>query len=203
MRLGERLKQLREDRNLTQEQAAKKVGAKFRTWQSWEHGVSIPRQSKIEKICEFFDISESELRGFTPNTENLNAPIQKIPVISWVQAGQFTSISDPFLPGDADDYIHTITRGENMFALKVRNDSMTPEFNEGDIIIVKPGVEIRNNDFVIIKDVGSQEATFKQYKVYGRKIVLHPLNPKYDDIELDEKKKYVVVGKVLEKTKRY
>lgn len=38
----------------------------------------------------------------------------------------------------------------------------------------------------------------QQLKQYGKIIVLHPLNPKYPDIELSEKHQYVIVGKVVE-----
>ena len=47
------------------------------------------------------------------------------------------------------------------------------------------------------------EATFKQLKKYGRTRVLHPLNPKYDDIELSKDIEYRIVGVVMEKKKRY
>jgi SOS-response transcriptional repressor LexA len=47
------------------------------------------------------------------------------------------------------------------------------------------------------------EATFKQLKKYGRTRVLHPLNPKYDDIELSKDTEYRVVGVVIEKKKTY
>ena len=47
------------------------------------------------------------------------------------------------------------------------------------------------------------EVTFKQLKKYGRTRVLHPLNPKYDDIELKKDTEYRVVGVVIEKKKRY
>ncbi|MBW2003808.1 MAG: hypothetical protein JRI72_04235 [Deltaproteobacteria bacterium] len=43
-----------------------------------------------------------------------------------------------------------------------------------------------------------------QLKKYGRTRVLHPLNPKYDDIELSKDTEYRrVVGVVIEKKKRY
>ncbi len=47
------------------------------------------------------------------------------------------------------------------------------------------------------------EATFKQLKKYGKVRVLHPLNPKYEDIELSKNMEYRIVGVVLEKKKRY
>ncbi len=48
-----------------------------------------------------------------------------------------------------------------------------------------------------------EEVTLKQFKKYGTKRILHPLNPKYQDIELSDKKQYRIVGRIMEKTKRY
>jgi len=54
---------------------------------------------------------------------------------------------------------------------------------------------------VIANDEG--EATFKQLKKYGKMRVLHPLNPKHDDMELNKNIEYRIVGVVMEKKKRY
>ncbi len=43
----------------------------------------------------------------------------------------------------------------------------------------------------------------KLLKKYGEVRVLHPLNPKYDDIEFSKDIEYRIVGVVLEKKKRY
>jgi SOS-response transcriptional repressor LexA len=40
-------------------------------------------------------------------------------------------------------------------------------------------------------------------KKYGKARILHPLNPNYPDIELSDKHQYRVIGKVVEKKKRY
>jgi SOS-response transcriptional repressor LexA len=48
-----------------------------------------------------------------------------------------------------------------------------------------------------------EEVTLKQFKKYGTKRILHPLNPKYQDIELSDKKQYRIVGRIMEKTMRY
>jgi len=47
------------------------------------------------------------------------------------------------------------------------------------------------------------EATFKQLKKFGDTLVLHPLNSKYEDIELKKSVNYRIVGKVVKKEKRY
>jgi len=46
-----------------------------------------------------------------------------------------------------------------------------------------------NNDSVVVSNEEG-EATFKQIKKYGKTRVLHPLNPKYDDIEHSKDAEY-------------
>ena len=62
---------------------------------------------------------------------------------------------------------------------------MEPEFHDGDIIVINPFLKQENNDYVVVCNEEG-EATFKQLKKYGKIRVLHPLNPKYDDIELSK-----------------
>lgn len=69
-------------------------------------------------------------------------------------------------------------------------------------IVINPHVDELPGDFVIVKN-DEEEATFKQLKKYGDTIVLHPLNSKYEDIELEKGNKYRIVGKVVKKEKRY
>jgi SOS-response transcriptional repressor LexA len=79
---------------------------------------------------------------------------------------------------------------------------METEFHEGDIIVINPYLKPEHNDYVMVSNMEG-EATFKQLKKYSRTRVLHPLNPKYDDIELSKNTEYSVVGVVVEKKKRY
>jgi len=74
---------------------------------------------------------------------------------------------------------------------------LTP-FHEADIIVLNPYVKPEHNDYVVVSNEEG-EATFKQLKKYGRTRVLHPLNSKYDDIELRKDTEYRVVGVVIEK----
>ena len=89
-----------------------------------------------------------------------------------------------------------------VFALRVRVDSMEPEFHEGDIIIVNPALKQEHNDYLVVSNEEG-ETTFQQLKKYGKVRVLHPLNPKYEDIELNRATEYRVIGVVIEKKKKY
>ena len=79
---------------------------------------------------------------------------------------------------------------------------MKTEFREGDIIVINPYLKLEHNDYVVIANEEG-EATFKRLKKYGKTRVLHPLNPKYDDMELNKDIEYRIVGVVMEKKKRY
>lgn len=93
------------------------------------------------------------------------------------------------------------SKGANNFSLRVKGDSMEPEFNEGDIIIVSPHAKPATGDYIVAKN-DEEETTFKQYKKFDNTRVLHPLNPKYPDIVLNKDLEYRIVGVVMEK-KRY
>lgn len=127
--------------------------------------------------------------------------LNQIPLISWVKAGDWQEDCDVIQPGEADEWIETDIKGKCIFALRVAGDSMEPEFTEGEILIINPHADVNPGDFVVVKN-GKGEATLKQLKKYGNTLVLHPLNPRYKDMEV-KKGELHVIGKVVKKEKRY
>lgn len=100
-----------------------------------------------------------------------------VPLISWVQAGDFTEVYDPLQPGEGERIPTTAPIHEHTFALRVHGDSMSPRFPEGMLLVVEPDREPHPGDFVIAKNGG--DATFKQYVKDGGDYLLKPLNPQY------------------------
>jgi repressor LexA len=196
--IGDQIRKFRLEKGMSQEELGKAIGKSKKAISAYETGVRDPGSKVREGIADYFGKSVGELHGAPAPKEKY--PLQRIPIISWVHANKFEEIPPSEPP---TEYIFSEITDEGIFALKVENDCMFPEFNEGDIIIIHPGLEIKHNDFVVIADREANSATFKQYKEYGTKRILHPLNPKYKDIELDHKKQYVVVGKIVEKVKKY
>lgn len=58
--VSQRLTELREARELTQEKAAALVGVTMRQWQRWEGGESVPYPRNLEAIAEKFEIDVGE-----------------------------------------------------------------------------------------------------------------------------------------------
>lgn len=139
--------------------------------------------------------------------KNLNRellPIYRVPLLTWSLANSFIKAKE-FIPKiNGHSVITTYQGGEFMFALKTKDDSMEPEFNQGTTIIVDPDIKPKHDDYVVVQDKQSQEATLRQLKRWDGKIVLHPLNPKYPDIDISsDLKRYVIVGKIVKKDKSY
>ena len=64
---GYTLKMLRAKFDLTQKQAAEKVGVSEATWSNWEASKTFPDAMKIKRIEKEFNISYDNIIFFNPN----------------------------------------------------------------------------------------------------------------------------------------
>jgi SOS-response transcriptional repressor LexA len=117
--------------------------------------------------------------------------IGRVPLISWVQAGNWSEIIDNHYPGDAEEWRLTTAKvSKNAFALRVVGDSMinpngSPSLPPGVIVIVEPNREPKNGDIVIARLEDSMEATIKKLIIDGHQKFLKPLNPQYPIIQIN------------------
>ncbi len=58
-----RIKGLRKERKLKQQELADKFSVKLRTYQGYEYGESYPEVAKLLTIADFFDVSLDYLMG--------------------------------------------------------------------------------------------------------------------------------------------
>ena len=61
MMIGNRIKELRNERNLSQMNLAKQIGVSQKAIDYWERGVNEPKASYIVLLCDYFDISADYL----------------------------------------------------------------------------------------------------------------------------------------------
>ena len=67
--------------------------------------------------------------------------------------------------------------GAEVFALRVLGQSMAPEFEEGEIIVVEPDGALRDGSFVLAQLDG--EWLFRQLRRDGARWCLQALNPAF------------------------
>lgn len=63
--LGQRLKELREEKGLSQKQLAEKTGLSSSSIARWELGQSEPTVSSVSVLCDLFEVSADYLLGRT------------------------------------------------------------------------------------------------------------------------------------------
>lgn len=128
-----------------------------------------------------------------------------VPLISWVQAGAWCEMQEPFELEDAEAWLPcVISHSSTTFALRVRGLSMfnpheRRSFREGDIIFVDPARDYENGSLVIVKLANSKEATFKQLVVEGERRFLKPLNPSWPDPIIELPSDATICGVVVSK----
>jgi repressor LexA len=96
-----------------------------------------------------------------------------------------------------EDYIPVQSRlpAEDLFALRVRGDSMEPEILAGDIVVVRRQPRAENGEIVVAL-VGS-EATVKRLRLRRGRIELHAANSKYEPITAATGE-VLLLGRVIE-----
>ncbi|MBE5747454.1 MAG: helix-turn-helix transcriptional regulator [Clostridiales bacterium] len=60
MKIGERIKELRQEHALSQAQLAKKIGTSQKAVDYWERGVNEPKVSYVMALVHFFELSYDE-----------------------------------------------------------------------------------------------------------------------------------------------
>lgn len=76
MTIAEKIKKLRKDNNMTQEDLAEKLNVSRQTISKWETNVVIPDADNIVSICKLFNITTDELLDY--KVESVQKKIQFI-----------------------------------------------------------------------------------------------------------------------------
>lgn len=165
----------------------------------------------FEKLAKALEMPLSELLGTgireaRPgyNVDPVPPMRRLVPLISWVQAGDWCPVADPYQPGDGESMVPLHGKGgPRTYALRVRGSSMEPEFWDGELIYVDPDAEYRHKSFVVIRLEDRQEATFKQLIEEGGKRYLKPINPDWPEKFIEVDGYATICGVVVGKYKEY
>jgi SOS-response transcriptional repressor LexA len=145
-------------------------------------------------------------KSYSSNVELAPDLTGVVPLISFVQAGQWCETIDNLHPGEAEVWLPcTSQHGPHTYALRVRGDSMTSPYPgqrtyiDGSIIFVDPDRVLTNGCRVIAKLSDAEEATFKEYQEDSGKRYLKPLNPQYQMQEITDETRIcgVIIGQYL------
>ena len=196
-----RIKSAREDLKLTKRELAKRIGVHESSINKYEKGlVDIPL-SKISELSRVLNVTEAYLMGWEDEQKPQGL---QIPVLGTVAAGIPISAVEDIL-----DYKEIPQSWENQgefFGLRIKGDSMKPDINNGDTVIVRQQSTANNGD-VVIALVNGDDATCKKFEKLDNGIMLISNNSEYSPMYFSNEevvtKPVVIIGRVVELRRKF
>lgn len=111
--------------------------------------------------------------------DELGNPVAEIPLLGTVKAGYDYLAQENWI-GTVDIDKKLAESGE-LFALKIKGDSMSPVLIEDDIVIIKKQDDFESGD-IVVAIINGDEATIKKGKKSENSILLQPLNTNYEPL---------------------
>jgi len=217
--IGERIKQMREARNLSQAALADKVGVKPASISAYENGTRKPSDRALESIARYFGIHAAELKygeeygtkvfhsnaisAIRARVEELPGletydykPSQMmIPVVGRVRCG-VGGLAYEDLQGSA---MADVGNPSEYFYLRAEGDSMAPKITDGDLVLIHRQEEVENGELAVVI-IDGEEGTLKKFQRKNGAVILQSLNPNYPPRVFigEEMKNVYIAGKAVE-----
>lgn len=199
MTVGERIRDLREKRGISQVAFADAIDVTKQTLYKYEKGIvtNIP-SDKIEATAKYFGVSPAYLMGWEesdiasyPNARPITT--RRLPVLSAVACGEPIMMQE-----EKEFYVDVTTDIHADFILIAKGDSMIgARIHDGDLVFIHSQPEVENGEIAAVAI--DDDATLKRFYKYRELIVLRSENPAYKEMEFRPEDGHVirVLGKAV------
>jgi repressor LexA len=147
-------------------------------------------------------------RGVRLSSQNGSVETLRVPILGPIAAGLPLPELDPNISYMTDNEANAVDiarsllpskeKGENLFALEVKGESMIDAMiNDGDIVVMKPASEARNGEMVAVWLPRDNEATLKYFFKEKDRYRLQPANPTMKPIYVKKSDPLEIKGKVV------
>lgn len=176
--LGKRLKEVREQKGLTQNDVAQALGVQRPTYARWENESREPDIETLYKLANFFETSVSYLLGEIADPRTIreiaknignNVATIPIPILASIRAGDSIPKQER-IEGWTAIPQEQAADGQ-YFALKAKDDCMrSSRIRTGDIVIARRQPTVENGQIAVVLWPGIQEAQLR--RVYNRNALI-------------------------------
>ena len=190
-----KLDALVEAHDLTYKELERKLGIANGYFGKLHDRGSFPTIAKIDLIANYFNVS----RDFFIGTESPTGSGVKIPLLGKVAAGLPIEAAENLI-GDEEIPQRLAATGD-FFALLIKGDSMSPDIQDGDKIIVRQQPEVECGQIAVVL-INGHDAVCKEFKKIDNGIMLISRNPNYSPMvftsaEIDSTP-VRIIGRVIE-----
>lgn len=194
---------LRDEKGLKDADVVKATGITKSTFSDWKSGRSKPKQDKLQKIADFFEVS----LDYLTTGENVPASISvsnifPIELKRFPMLGEIACGKPKYTNEDRESYIMAGTNIKADFCLKASGDSMVnARILDGDIVFIRQQDMVDNGEIAAVVVNNDSEATLKRLFYYQDKglLILKAENPAYEDLifQGEELNEVHILGKAV------
>lgn len=171
--------------NMKQVDLVEKTGLDKTLINKYLAGIMKAKQDKLTILADALNVNEVWLMGYdipmdrNIKTDEIGNPVVTIPILGVVKAGYDYLAQENWI-GNVD-VDKKLAEGNELFALKVKGDSMFPVLVEDDIVIIKKQDDFETGD-IVVAIINGDEATIKKGKKTNNGILLQPFNTDYEPL---------------------
>ncbi len=186
MSFGERLKARRRELQLTQSALGKEIGVSGAAISQLEKGDT--KGAKGENLFALAKALKCSPEWLLKGDGKLDSegvvvqpgpPVTGVyPLVTWQQLIDADSIAS-IDTQSAETYPSITPCSEKTIILPVAGISMSPKFEEGDLIFVDPNKEVKHGSFVVARH--EQDVIFRQLVTEGSRLYLKAVNPDWPE----------------------
>jgi len=179
---GERIKQLRRSKGLTQKAFADSLGIVQGYLSGIESGQKIPSHTLLIALCHIHAVNEEWLFNGTgepfgdavPAGRSTVAQVPRTPLLKTIPHG----FPDRIRESEIADQIQLPDVPEGCFAIIAAGDFMAPTIRDGDLVIFKPGRDMTNRSIVLLSNKWG-EVILRRARITGREVFFSAENTSY------------------------
>lgn len=196
--LGTRLRTARQQRGWSQVELAKLLNIYQQKYQKYEAGLVEPGIELIEKMAQVLDVDIDWLFG--ADSYDGQTAIIATPVVPWEH---ITTTGPSQKDNPAYSKIGVDFARPESFGVRIKDDSMEPEFRVGDVAVVNPHESLESGSFVLVSINGT--AMIRKYLTHPEVgfSCFMPLRDTYPEQVYTSSSHIRILGKVIGKYKRY
>lgn len=193
MTIGERIKKVREEKNISVDKLAELIGKNRATIYRYESNeIEKLPTSVLEPLCKALGTTPAYIMGWTQENDSLEniynihnvEPLPKtkeVPLLGTIACGE------PILAEEnIDSYVSMPVDAKGTFALKCKGNSMiNARIFDGDIVYIREQPDVENGEIAAV--LIDNEATLKKVYKYENRIELRPENPTFEVLNYEGK----------------
>ena len=182
---SQRLRKALDERQITQSELAKKSEISKSSISRYLKGDWEAKSSAVYSLAKVLNVTEAWLMGYDVPMEGtrptIPAGFEPLPKMATVPLVGTIACGTPILAEEnVEAHIGVPSAWGADFALTCKGDSMSPRYQDGDIVCIRVQPEVENGQIAAV--LIGEEATLKRFYRNGDTVTLQAENPSYSPL---------------------